>query len=472
MLNTTYNNKMSITKTTIKRIDICGLYNFKNYSVRFYNNALILVGENGAGKTTILRIVYAVLSCNWDLLYNYPFDEVTVYFETDSINIPYSLIKDFFNGQDFDRLSYYLDREYGRRTSGAGIITAVIKMMQEKQSELGTIETRSKTLLSRSVSYLLNSDSARELLDITNKINQNFSAHILYLPTYRRIEEQLQKIYPDFITDTREKQKEILVPNNVTELAEFGMGDVKMLVKKELDTLRLSSQTSQSKLTLGYLGEILDKTYEETKSYKRIIELSDNEIEEVFSRIDSVILTSSRKKQLMQIIKKLSATKAKKYSVHEKILCHYFMQLWQFNQEIKKSENSIRSFEKTVNKYMVNNEIDYNSENYSCDVYNINATSSSGEKKKSKIDYQDLSSGEKQIVSLFSHLYLDKHDAVFVFIDEPELSLSVEWQKSILIDIVNSPMFVGIMATTHSPFVFDNELEEYVHGINEFVIEG
>ena len=47
--------------STIKRIDILGLYSSKNYSIDFDNNCLILVGENGSGKTTISRIVYAVL---------------------------------------------------------------------------------------------------------------------------------------------------------------------------------------------------------------------------------------------------------------------------------------------------------------------------------------------------------------------------------------------------------------------------
>ena len=91
-------------------------------------------------------------------------------------------------------------------------------------------------------------------------------------------------------------------------------------------------------------------------------------------------------------------------------------------------------------------------------------------KRLEKINFQDLSSGEKQIVSLFSHLFLDDNDSVFVFIDEPELSLSVDWQKSLLPDIATSPKFSGLLATTHSPFVFDNELESAVHGINEFLI--
>ena len=51
----------------IKSIEIDGLYGVRDYLVNFENNRVILVGENGSGKTTISRITYAVLSCNWDL---------------------------------------------------------------------------------------------------------------------------------------------------------------------------------------------------------------------------------------------------------------------------------------------------------------------------------------------------------------------------------------------------------------------
>ena len=56
-------------------------------------------------------------------------------------------------------------------------------------------------------------------------------------------------------------------------------------------------------------------------------------------------------------------------------------------------------------------------------------------------------------------------------IDEPELSLSVPWQKRFLVDIHNANFCEGIVAVTHSPFIFENELEPYVHGVGEFLHE-
>lgn len=71
-----------------------------------------------------------------------------------------------------------------------------------------------------------------------------------------------------------------------------------------------------------------------------------------------------------------------------------------------------------------------------------------------------LSSGEKQMVSLFARLYLYPKQKL-VLIDEPELSLSIDWQQKILPDIVNAQLCRQVIAITHSPFIFDNELDAF-----------
>lgn len=85
------------------------------------------------------------------------------------------------------------------------------------------------------------------------------------------------------------------------------------------------------------------------------------------------------------------------------------------------------------------------------------------------VDPGDLSSGEKQIVSLFSHLYLSGLKRFFVLIDEPELSLSVPWQRRFLTDIAGGEFCAGLVAVTHSPYIYDNSLKSYAHSLGEFV---
>ena len=77
---------------------------------------------------------------------------------------------------------------------------------------------------------------------------------------------------------------------------------------------------------------------------------------------------------------------------------------------------------------------------------------------ETEIRLNDLSSGEKQVISLFAHLYLSQKKKI-VLIDEPELSLSIEWQKRLLPDVVHSPTCRQLFTITHSPFVFENELD-------------
>lgn len=458
--------------STIKRIDILGLYSSKNYSIDFDNNCLILVGENGSGKTTISRIVYAVLSCNWDLLRSYPFDKILLHFENDTVEINSKTINSIYSMQNAERIGFYMDRRYPRKSFLTNIISSILELKSSKESSKEIKFRNMYGIPYEYVEEIVDSPEVNALFELNQTINNNFDSQILYLPTYRRIEEQLQNIFPDIDLETLEKRKKPIKTKRVIELIEFGMDDVQQLVNKESERLRSFSQERQSKLTLGYLGEIVSKTYERSSVYRKIRELDDEEIQEVLSRIDSSILSDSKKSELLTIINDFRNSSKHSYAGQVKIVCHYFMQLWEFNNEIKESEKNIRDFVEKVNRYLVNNKVIYDSEKYTCEVYNIIKNDFTEGEELEKIKFQDLSSGEKQIVSLFGHLYLDENDSTFVFIDEPELSLSVDWQKNFLPDIVSSPKFSGLLATTHSPFVFDNDLESVVHGINEFLAKG
>lgn len=79
---------------------------------------------------------------------------------------------------------------------------------------------------------------------------------------------------------------------------------------------------------------------------------------------------------------------------------------------------------------------------------------------KRKISLDALSSGEKQMISLFARLFLYPNKKI-ILIDEPELSLSIDWQRKILVDIMNAPLCSQLIAITHSPFIFDNDLEPF-----------
>lgn len=57
---------------------ICG--GERQIHLKFHDNKLILVGENGSGKTTILRIVYETLACKWSMLSVEDFSKIELVF--------------------------------------------------------------------------------------------------------------------------------------------------------------------------------------------------------------------------------------------------------------------------------------------------------------------------------------------------------------------------------------------------------
>lgn len=110
---------------------------------------------------------------------------------------------------------------------------------------------------------------------------------------------------------------------------------------------------------------------------------------------------------------------------------------------------------------MVGKKYHYNESEVSLNIFRENSNEIVG--------LNQLSSGEKQIVSLFSKIYLDQEQEFIVLFDEPELSLSIFWQRKLLPDILNSEKCNFLLAVTHSPFIFENELQKYAIGLNEYI---
>lgn len=64
-----------------------------------------------------------------------------------------------------------------------------------------------------------------------------------------------------------------------------------------------------------------------------------------------------------------------------------------------------------------------------------------------------LSSGEKQLIIIFLTVLLHDNESSIIFMDEPEISLHIDWQRKLLSDILNVNPNVQIITATHSPGV-------------------
>ena len=77
-----------------------------------------------------------------------------------------------------------------------------------------------------------------------------------------------------------------------------------------------------------------------------------------------------------------------------------------------------------------------------------------------ELPLKDLSSGEKNLLIMFYEILFDAHDYSLILVDEPEISLNINWHYDfieILKDIRNLKHFQFIIAT-HSPQIVNENI--------------
>lgn len=168
-------------------------------------------------------------------------------------------------------------------------------------------------------------------------------------------------------------------------------------------------------------------------------------------------ISESEKKKILDLVE------TRQIQMDHDPLIYFVSNLLKVYEQQQENDESIQKFTTVCNKYLVDKEIIYDESNVNIDIVR--------KKNNRSVDIESLSSGEKQIISLFALLYLQKKENLAIFFDEPELSLSMEWQKNLLPDIVNSGKCKFLFSTTHSPFIFENELEDHTVDLFEYIEE-
>ena len=85
------------------------------------------------------------------------------------------------------------------------------------------------------------------------------------------------------------------------------------------------------------------------------------------------------------------------------------------------------------------------------------------------VPYQ-LSSGEKQMLAILLTVLVEDQQPYVLFMDEPEVSLHIEWQKRLIDLVVELNPNVQIILTTHSPAVIMNGWMDKVTEVSDITI--
>ena len=427
-------------KTEIKAFKIYDLFETNNnYNFTFTDDINIFVSENGIGKTSILRLLVAILEKDIAIINEIEFSRAEITINNKRVIIDKKEINNTLK-KDYEKCLFLLRRILKQKDyiSIKKEFDSKNRFNTEKfEDDLNIFIKRNRDLpyFFREVRDEIHKLNEKQQEQIQKALNESLSSELLFYPTYRKIETQKEKIfYSRFKDDVKVIDKYI----------SFGMDEVRQRIDSILEEIRISTNISYAKITSEIINELFENNIDALPEATK--EIDKDKFKIIMERIGEQYNGSKLPIDF--------ETKAQ-----NKYLIYYINKIISIYDTQKKLSSRIKEFINISNKYLVNKEFIYNEADLTVEI-KIKGNA------ESFLDLDELSSGEKQIVSIFSKIYLDVTLPCIFIIDEPELSLSIDWQKTFLTDIYNSNKIGLMIATTHSPFIFKDDLFEFTKNIN------
>lgn len=473
------NNKTkpkSIKFPFIENFYIKELYGYKTIGIDFEQNVKIVAADNGAGKTTLLHTLYAVLTGNIEELKHLDYKEITLKLrgqkeitlfkeKTPSLLTGIEQIIENIGIEDIDK-KRILQRLYRRipfellelkeKRYNGNLRSFILDSIQREAPFLPSFKN---LYLIREISNLLDNKYNENGIDrLENEVNNdaNFfkvikdflfenKISVIYQPTFRRIEKQVPGITLNY-DETEHFNNGYYKDNN---LIQFGLNDVKRNIDSICEKIRNITLAGYNKLTENILELFLISDENSTEPLDKKV---------LIKTLKLFLNRLGKPKDEINKYEKLFEHKFSNEKNSEIVL--FLKQLIPVFEKSNDLENKINSFGNVINSYLKND-----AEEEKEFIFDTNRVTAKVINKitSEELNLNSLSSGEKQIFNIFSKLYLENNNdqKYIILFDEPELSLSLDWQKKFLPDIFHSPCCAQLFAITHSPFIFDNELKHY-----------
>lgn len=435
-----------------------GLNDYKTITLTLERNIKIISAENGSGKTTLLNALYALLTGKLGALLSINFSRFVIKFSgrpeisARKSDLFPQLTPEFT--KQISSLPVWREARMYRLTEAEVqemILLCAIGADEDFESCSGyrklfedTPYDRDeiKSLCERAIPETV---VAGQLDAIQNQIQDAMGGvSVLYLPTFRRIEADLPEYRRRSPMRTR-KSKDDWDSNR---LIYFGLEDVDRRLKSITSDIRKGTFEAYSRISARTLDQLLAAGTSTTELKPDTVDVATLKV--VLARLGKT--NSDAEVRIIDLI-----TSGRINDPEHESLRSFLGQLLEIYQEKRDYEQSIEAFVKVVDSYW---DQPGSEKRYTFDKLTVEAKVENTFTKLS-LPLGALSSGEKQIVSVFARLYLDAGKRYLILIDEPELSLSMEWQQKFLPDVLSAPSCEQLIAITHSPFTFDNELDPY-----------
>ena len=457
----------------IERFTLYGVHGYKDLSVDFFHGATIIAAQNGAGKTTLLGALNAFLNRRFHRLASYSFAKLECKFAggilvfLEKANLP------TVNNEVYVKVAAHADE------AGLSSDDFMDFLHSDYIPKKGIDFYRNHPVVrGLYMNTVHNYDGIKQILDGLHKLQDSSLSKaalqvrkivqevlgdisVVYLPTYRRVELPLLRTSrarnrPPYRTQG-EMTGQILV-----DMA-FGLSDVEQKLKDLFDEIERDSNIEYRSLSAKMLEDMLRPAHAQ-QSLNLIEELPD------VDQLSRFLTRLGREDNLRHIFKDIADLykDGRIYSPEYSNLKYFLHRLNAVIGRTRIKEQRVENFVAVCNGFL---RMSGDEKELAFDPLTLRVVVKNRWIRDGVVPFDALSSGEKQIISLMAKLYLYDGKKI-ILIDEPELSLSIPWQKRVLPDMLSSGSVSQLLAITHSPFIFDNELESHATELKIRYFEG
>lgn len=479
-------------QSLIQNFVISGLFGYRTLSLDSEYAATILIARNGAGKTTMLGALDAFLRCQFGRLAELNFQRIEcklrnvdklLVLEKKDLDYFLAMVSDNFemlklakiHELDANDVLYFVLWEFPTLVNDPQELVQHPVFSKIYNHTSHTLDSAKKTF--NNIWASINDLNSPIVFLKKSILSALADIEIVYLPTYRRIELSLPEV------DEPRRLRHRPAPSVQARLGltgrglhaaniQFGLSDISERLRSLNQEIMFESNQKYAEISANIIEDLISGSFE-----KQHPSLDDRptreELDIFFDRLKSGshnwgFYGPFRQNKIPDFGKIYSGNIPPN---SEKFLTYFLGKLNSVIQKTRDTQRVVEKFIASCNRYLSAADPSTDRDEISDldgKILKLDRASLEVSVWRSKPDREipldALSSGEKQMISLFARLYLYPKEKL-VLIDEPELSLSIDWQRKILPDILNSDICKQVVAITHSPFIFDNELDVFAKAL-------
>ena len=413
----------------IKSVSVKGLWDVKNININLNEDVNILIGGNGSGKTTFLRILESLLNVDLASIEEIIFDEVEI-------------------------------------------------IMEQEESLKLVIQRLMEDLVSPVYRYILPDG---EVIDIRYS-----DARMIYRSRnmrgiYQHLKERLEVLVKvSWLSINRLSDYSDKIDRRVSETARTDV-DLKLeLLMNQIVSYRLQLETKVNDRTKKFNEDIVslllyNSSYDTLPKYDQIQRIQSYNKEDIVTELHKVFSyfgdprvhteeIQNHADKIIQVVDKLNS-KDGRFTAEEMLSLSLMTRTLAiltlsstYQADKAKILEPITMYLDIVAQYLKDKRIDLNVSTGELTPY----VRLSG-KKERELEVNVLSSGEKQLLILLTETLLQQSQPYIFIADEPELSLHIEWQRNLVNSIRNLNPNAQIIFATHAPEIAANHSKKLIN---------